>query len=202
MDVTVSLAPNVFVEDLGDEMVVLIGAKSEMLRLTGKSVDIIRTLTSGPSRYVQSDTIKSLIDRGVIRPSAFTRRHLVTAGIAGAGAGIALLSLPTVAAAASPAPSGGSGSGSGDIQYFRELGWRLGSIEIVLRNVAATPDSTGSLTISSESGGPFVMNLLSFSSGIAEFRSADTNFSNPPSGTSFTFSWRVNGVSYSFTTTT
>jgi hypothetical protein len=97
-----SVAKDIVVENLGDDLLVMVPGHPDVVRLTGAAADTVRAVKAGEPVDAESEIVVELSERGIVRSShPITRRGLVKAGAIGAGAGIAVLSMPSVAAAAS-----------------------------------------------------------------------------------------------------
>ena len=101
MSADIRLVPGVFVERVGDDVVVLVPGRDESLRFSGDHANTVDAISRGDTRGVDAEIFDQLVQFGVVIAPGLSRRGLVRAGAIGAGAGIALLSLPGVAAASS-----------------------------------------------------------------------------------------------------
>jgi hypothetical protein len=112
----VSLSPGVVVEEVGNGVMVMAPGSQDVVSLSGRAAEVVRSVQSGVS-VVDDSLVAELTVLGVLEVSGISRRGLIKAGAIGAGAGIAVLAMPGVAAAA-------SGSTSDDaIGYLIEFEW-------------------------------------------------------------------------------
>ena len=101
---SMSIAPGVIVEKVGDDVVVMVPESTEVIRLSGDTAQLVRAIHDGLP-VVPSEAVYELIDRGIlVSHTGMSRRGLITAGAIGAGAGVAALAMPSVAAASSDPP--------------------------------------------------------------------------------------------------
>jgi hypothetical protein len=99
---SMSIAPGVIVENVGDDVVVMLPESTEVIRLSGDAAQLVRAIHAGDVSVLPSHTVTELLERGIlISQAGMSRRGVLTAGAIGASAGLAALSMPTVAAAAS-----------------------------------------------------------------------------------------------------
>jgi hypothetical protein len=99
---TLSIAPGVITEHIGDDVVVMLPGSTDVLRLSGDAAGAVRVVQAGGVPSLPSETVSDLVKRGVLVSQAeVSRRDLIKAGAIGAGAGIAVLAMPGVAAASS-----------------------------------------------------------------------------------------------------
>ena len=95
------LATGVVVENMGDTVLVMIPGVSDVLRLNGRSAEIVTAVSSGhPVSDEDGEFLDELARLGVVT-TPISRRSLLRVGAIGAGAGVAILALPGVAAASS-----------------------------------------------------------------------------------------------------
>jgi len=105
---SMSIAPGVIVEMVGDDVVVMVPGSTEVIRLSGDSAHTIRAIHAGDVSVLPSHTVTELMERGIlISRAGMSRRGVLKAGAIGAGAGIAVLTMPSVAAASSPGTTTG-----------------------------------------------------------------------------------------------
>jgi hypothetical protein len=98
----VFLADNIVVENVGHDLLVFLPGSSDILRLSGEPADLLRSVVDGKiPNSVDSGVVHRLIELGVLRSPAISRRHFVGASALGLGAGLSLMALPHTAAAAS-----------------------------------------------------------------------------------------------------
>ena len=115
----VSLVPGVVVEEVGNGLLVMVPGSQDVLSLSGRAAEVVRSVQSGVS-VAEDSAVAELAGLGVVEVSGVSRRGLIKAGAIGAGAGIAVLAMPGVAAAS-------SGSTSDDaIGYLYEFQWDTG----------------------------------------------------------------------------
>ena len=99
---SMSIAPGVTVENVGDDVVVMVPESTEVIRLSGDAAQLVRAIHAGDVSVLPSHTVTELLERGIlISQAGMSRRGVLTAGAIGAGAGIAALTMPSVAAASS-----------------------------------------------------------------------------------------------------
>jgi hypothetical protein len=99
---TLSLAPGVVTECVGDDVVVMVSGSAEALKLSGEAASAVRAIQAGEAPVSSPATLSGLVGCGVLASQpGVSRRGLVKAGAIGAGAGIAVLSMPGVVAASS-----------------------------------------------------------------------------------------------------
>jgi hypothetical protein len=104
----VSLSPGVVVEEVGNGVLVMVPGSQDVVSLSGRAAEVVRSVQSGFS-VVDDSLVAELAGLGVVEVSGISRRGLIKTGAIGAGAGIAVLAMPGVAAASS-GPTGDSGS--------------------------------------------------------------------------------------------
>jgi hypothetical protein len=99
------LANGIVVEKVGVDLVVFLTESSEVLRLSGPPADLLRRIVEGevpdPS---DAETMGRLVELGIVRSGAMSRRGFVRATAVGMGAGFSLMALPHSAVAASTDP--------------------------------------------------------------------------------------------------
>ncbi len=101
---SMSIAPGVIVEMVGDDLVVMVPESTEVIRLSGDAAQLVRAIHDGLP-VLPSEAVTELIDRGIlVSHTGMSRRGLITAGAIGAGAGVAALAMPSVASASSNPP--------------------------------------------------------------------------------------------------
>jgi len=125
---SMSIAPGVIVETIGDDVVVMVPESTEVIRLSGDAAQLVRAIHDGPA-VAPTQTVTELINRGIlVSPTGMSRRGLITAGAIGAGAGITALAMPGVAAASSSSDEPGDGRIAllGDYYlFFTQPNWYL-----------------------------------------------------------------------------
>lgn len=103
-----SLADGLIVERLGDDLMVIVPGRTDVVSLSGRPAKIVIDLQAGTGVEPSEPALRDLVDLGVITAPGLSRRGLIKVGAAGAGASIAVLAMPGVAAASSsPVVSGG-----------------------------------------------------------------------------------------------
>jgi hypothetical protein len=103
---SMSIAPGVIVEMVGNDVVVMVPESAEVIRLSGDAAHTIRAIHAGDVSVLPSHIVDELLEGGIlISQAGMSRRGVLTAGALGAGAGIAALTMPSVAAASSPVTS-------------------------------------------------------------------------------------------------
>ena len=104
-DNRIHLVPGVLVENFGDNVMVSLPDRSEVLSLTGDMAEIVVALRDGEEVSPNNgDALTELERRGVItlsESSGLSRRQILTAGAAGVTGGVLALSMPAAAAASS-----------------------------------------------------------------------------------------------------
>ena len=104
-DNRIHLVPGVLVENFGDNVMVSLPDRSEVLSLTGDMAEIVVALRDGEEVSPNNgDALTELERRGVITladSKGVSRRQILTAGAAGVTGGVLALSLPAAAAASS-----------------------------------------------------------------------------------------------------
>ena len=86
---------------MGDTVLVMVPGVADVLRLNGRSAEIVTAVASGhPVSDEDGELLDELARLGVIT-TPMSRRSLLRVGAIGAGAGVAILALPGVAAASS-----------------------------------------------------------------------------------------------------
>ena len=124
----VRLAPDVICELVGDQVVVLIPARSEVISLSGAQAEIVRRLQEGQTLSGSDDAhVRELIAAGVAVTDMSRRSLLVGSGLA-VGAGMTAMSLPAVAVSSSASIFPVSEGGGDPLEIER--------IFVYLRNVA------------------------------------------------------------------
>jgi hypothetical protein len=99
---TLSIAPGVITEHVGDDVMAILPGSTDVLTLSGDAAIAVRAVQAGDAPVLPTATVSELVERGVlVTRSGMTRRGLIKAGAIGAGAGIAVLAMPGVAAASS-----------------------------------------------------------------------------------------------------
>jgi hypothetical protein len=101
----VRLVFGVLVEQVGDDLMVVVPGRSDVMRLSGHTADIVHDVVSGTSVHVEDPAVADLIDLGILTSPGLSRRGLIKAGAISAGAGVAVLAMPGVAAASSDEPT-------------------------------------------------------------------------------------------------
>jgi hypothetical protein len=102
---TLSIAPGVVIEHVGDDVLVVIPGSSDVMRISGDQATALRIIESGNESGLSRKAVEGLVKVGVVvNRGEVTRRSLVKAGAIGAGAGIAVMALPSAAAASSMGP--------------------------------------------------------------------------------------------------
>lgn len=96
-----TLHHGVEVEHVGNEVMVYVPGRTEVLRLSGEAAEVVLAMRAGGSAHASWSVIQDLESLGVIHPTGVSRRGLIKAGAIGAGAGIAVMAMPSVAAASS-----------------------------------------------------------------------------------------------------
>ena len=97
----VRLAPDVICELVGDQVVVLIPARSEVISLSGAQAEIVQRLQERQTLSRSDDAyVRDLIEAGVVVAGISRRSLFVGSGLV-VGAGITAMSLPAVAASSS-----------------------------------------------------------------------------------------------------
>jgi len=98
---SMSIAPGVIVENIGDDVVVMVPGSTEVIRLSGDGAQLVRALRDGHP-VVPTQTVTELVNRGIlVSPTGMSRRGLIKAGAIGAGAGITVMAMPNAAVASS-----------------------------------------------------------------------------------------------------
>ena len=86
---------------MGDTVLVMVPGVADVLRLNGRSAEIVAAVASGhPVSDEDGEFLDELARLGVVT-TPVSRRTLLRVGAIGAGAGVAVLALPGVAAASS-----------------------------------------------------------------------------------------------------
>jgi hypothetical protein len=98
----ITVPTGVVAQRVGQELVVLIPGRAEVVKLTGEAAEVFLDIQAGRTVQASDDIVSGLEAQGVIEIPGLSRRGLIKAGAIGAGAGIAVMAMPSVAAAASP----------------------------------------------------------------------------------------------------
>lgn len=98
------LSPNVTVERVGRDVVVLIGGLREVVVLSARQAHVVDHITQGMDLDADlGQEVSALIEAGVLTGKTLpTRRGFLGATAAGVGAGLLSLSMPVAAVASSP----------------------------------------------------------------------------------------------------
>lgn len=88
-------------ESVGDELMVVVPGRTEVVTLTGETAEVFLDVQAGRTPHAAAQLTSELEALGLIEASGMSRRGLIKAGAIGAGAGIAVMAMPGVAAAAS-----------------------------------------------------------------------------------------------------
>ncbi len=97
----VSVAPGVVVEGVGDDLMVIVPGRSDVVSLSGRPAQVLANVRSGMNVDWADPALRDLVDLGIVAAPGLSRRGLIKAGAIGVGAGVASLALPTAAYAAS-----------------------------------------------------------------------------------------------------
>lgn len=112
-----TVSHGVVCERVGDELMVIVPGRPEVVKLTGEAADVFLSVQAGRVQNVSEALLSELETLGIIHLPGLSRRGLIRAGAIGAGAGIAVLSMPTIAAASSNLESDPDTDGNLDPQY-------------------------------------------------------------------------------------
>ena len=98
-----SLAPEIVVEKIGDDVIVMDSSSAEVRHVTGEAAAVVWSIANNiPLAKASNAVVRQLIDAGIVTSSsAVHRRTVLGMGAVGLGAAVTALSLPAVAAASS-----------------------------------------------------------------------------------------------------
>lgn len=105
----ITVPTGVVAEHVGNELMVFVPGKAEVVKLTGQAADVFLDIQAGRAVRAGDDIVSGLEALGVIEIPGVSRRGLIKAGAIGTGAGIAVLAMPSAAFAASPSIGGFTG---------------------------------------------------------------------------------------------
>lgn len=99
---TVTIADGVLIEEVGDDLMVMLPRRTEVVTLSGDIAHVVRELSAGNPVHPSQTELSQLRGFGILSPPAtLSRRGVIVAGITGLGVGIAVQAMPSVALASS-----------------------------------------------------------------------------------------------------
>jgi hypothetical protein len=116
-----TVSRGVVCERVGDELMIVVPGRTEVVKLTGEAADVFLDVQAGKTPHVSVTLTSELEALGIIEAAGMSRRGLIKAGAIGAGAGIAVLAMPSVAAANSSEEEAGPIQLKGSL--FRDEEW-------------------------------------------------------------------------------
>ena len=102
-----ALAPEVVVENVGDQTLILVGNPARVVRLSPEAAELLMLIQHNPGEdFERTAALGELADLGVVvdtSTSALSRRGVIKLSAVAGAAGLSAVLLPTAAAASSPA---------------------------------------------------------------------------------------------------
>ncbi len=121
-----SVANGLLIERVGNDLLVVVHGKNELVRLSGDAANLLLSVQAGETVRGSESALANLEQLGVITTAGVSRRGLIKASAIGAGAGIAVMAMPGVAAASSACPLVSPIGGGASILFYPDGGTYLG----------------------------------------------------------------------------
>jgi hypothetical protein len=98
-----SLAPEIVVERIGDDVIVMDSSSAQVSHLTGQAAEVVWSVANNiPLSKMSDAVVRQLMNAGIVNSSSEVyRRTVLGMGAMGLGATVTALTLPAVAAASS-----------------------------------------------------------------------------------------------------